>query len=120
MNPAMGIPNLVTVSETYETARRPSAARGGASRRDDLELRPTLNGHIHRPRLDGSLLARVCLLGAVMLGCSLTAGCSGGPLPNTPASVDAAYGIPSGSVPAGLRRPDGMLKNGLLPAQSNG
>jgi hypothetical protein len=59
-------------------------------------------------------------MGVVALGASLCAGCSPGPLPNTPAGVDAAYGIPSGSVPADLRRPDGMLKNGLLPAQSNG
>ena len=62
---------------------------------------------------------RATLLGAVALG-ALIAGCSTAPLPSTPATVDAAYGIPAGSVPANLQRPDGLLENGLLPAQSNG
>jgi hypothetical protein len=58
--------------------------------------------------------------GIVGLGAALLAGCSPSPLPNTPEAVDAAYGIPAGSVPALDRRPDGLLRNGLLPAQSNG
>jgi hypothetical protein len=120
MNPAMGIPNLVAVSAAYEIIHGPSGARGEASRRDDFELRPKPDVHFRRLRSGRPLLARATLLGAVTLGCALGAGCSRDPLPNTPASVDAAYGIPSGSVPANLRRPDGMLKNGLLPAQSNG
>jgi hypothetical protein len=120
MNPARDIPNLVAVSAAYETPRRPSGARGEAARRNDLEPGPKLHVHLRRPRSDCALLVRMTLLGAVTLGCTLAAGCSTRPLPNTPAGVDAAYGIPSGSVPADLRRPDGMLKNGLLPAQSNG
>ena len=109
MNPARDIPNLVAVSAAYETLPGPSGRRT-----------QKLNAYRRRLRSDCALLARVTLLGVVTLGCTLAAGCSRGPLPNTPAGVDAAYGIPSGSVPADLRRPDGMLKNGLLPAQSNG
>jgi hypothetical protein len=59
------------------------------------------------------------LLGVMAVG-ALVVGCSTAPLPSTPATVDAAYGIPGGSVPANLQRPDGLLENGLLPAQSNG
>jgi hypothetical protein len=69
------------------------------------------------PHLKMALCAT--LLGVAALG-GLTAGCSTAPLPSTPATVDAAYGIPAGSVPANLQRPDGLLENGLLPAQSNG
>lgn len=117
MTPARDIRNLVAVSATYEASSGPAV---GETSRRDLGLRPKLNVHICRLKAHCALLARVTVLGAAALGCTLAVGCSRGPLPDTPASVDAAYGIPSGSVPADLRRPDGMLKNGLLPAQSNG
>jgi hypothetical protein len=70
---------------------------------------------------EGGMKVRAALLGAgaVALGFTLT-GCADPPLPNTPDAVDAAYGIPHGSVPGEYRRPDGWLTNGLLPAQPNG
>jgi hypothetical protein len=71
----------------------------------------------------GSTAVRMALcasLSGVVALSTLTAGCSTAPLPSTPATVNAAYGIPAGSVPANLQRPDGLLENGLLPAQSNG
>jgi hypothetical protein len=59
-------------------------------------------------------------VGILALAAMLLAGCSDPPFPNTPDEVDSAYGIPHGSVPAEYRRPDGWLKNGLLPAQPDG
>lgn len=120
MNPAREFPNLVAVSAAYDPLRRLSGGRGETPRQNDRELPPKLTVRLRHLRSDCALLARLALVGAVTLGSTLAAGCSTGPLPNTPQGVDAAYGIPSGSVPADLRRPDGMLKNGLLPAQSNG
>lgn len=34
-------------------------------------------------------------------------------------AVDAAYGIPPGTVPAAQMRPDGLMINGLLPLPPN-
>jgi hypothetical protein len=46
------------------------------------------------------------------------AACSGtAPPPNDPIAIDEQYGIPVGSVPSYLLRPDGVMTNGLLPAQ---
>ncbi len=39
------------------------------------------------------------------------------PPPNDPIAIDDQYGIPAGSVPPYLLRPDGVMTNGLLPAQ---
>jgi hypothetical protein len=36
-----------------------------------------------------------------------------------PIAIDAQYGIPAGSVPSYMLRPDGLMTNGLLPAQPN-
>ena len=38
---------------------------------------------------------------------------------NDPISIDAQYGIPPYSVPSNDLRPDGLMNNGLLPAQPN-
>jgi hypothetical protein len=65
-------------------------------------------------------------VGAALLGVGavglvfIVTGCSDPRLSATPAGFDAAYGIPYGSVPAEYRRPDGLLNNGLLPAQPDG
>ncbi len=49
---------------------------------------------------------------------TLIAGCATRPPPADPAAaLDSRYGIPPGSVPASVQRPDSMLNNGLLPAQ---
>jgi hypothetical protein len=62
---------------------------------------------------------RDLLVGAVIAATATLAGCSSGPTPKTAAGIDSQYGIPVGSVPADLLRPDGSMKNGLLPAQPN-
>jgi hypothetical protein len=41
------------------------------------------------------------------------------PPPDDPIAIDAQYGIPAGSVPPYMLRPDGLMTNGLLPAQPN-
>ncbi len=65
--------------------------------------------------------SRANLLGAgvAALAAVVLAGCSSTPLANTPAALDSAYGIPANSVPSEVERPDGMLYNGLVPAQPN-
>jgi hypothetical protein len=47
------------------------------------------------------------------------AACSAPPPGTDGAAVDAAYGIPPGSVPPNMLRPDGLLINGLLPEPPN-
>ncbi len=48
------------------------------------------------------------------------AACSSPPLdPNNGAALDAAYGIPPGTYPKSVMRPDGLLINGLLPLPPN-
>jgi hypothetical protein len=63
---------------------------------------------------------RATLFGVIALTATTLSGCSDPPFPNTPDAVDSAYGIPHGSVPEEARRPDGWLKNGLLPSQPAG
>jgi len=41
------------------------------------------------------------------------------PPPNDPIAIDDQYGIPAGSVPPDMLSPDGLMTNGLLPAQPN-
>jgi hypothetical protein len=55
---------------------------------------------------------------AAMTAVALAA-CTAGPPPppNDPIAIDEQYGIPAGSVPPYLLRPDGVMTNGLLPAQ---
>jgi hypothetical protein len=53
---------------------------------------------------------------AAMTALALAA-CSTAPPPNDPIAIDEQYGIPAGSVPPYLLRPDGLMTNGLLPAQ---
>jgi hypothetical protein len=45
------------------------------------------------------------------------AACTSAPPGNDPIAIDAQYGIPPGSVPSYMLRPDGLMTNGLLPAQ---
>jgi hypothetical protein len=62
-----------------------------------------------------------CLFGAG-IAATLTLGvaaCSTPPPGTSAADVDAAYGIPPGTVPANELRPDGLLLNGLLPLPPN-
>jgi hypothetical protein len=61
------------------------------------------------------LVVRVAIAAMTALalaGCSTTA-----PPPSDPIAIDEQYGIPAGSVPPYLLRPDGVMTNGLLPAQ---
>lgn len=67
------------------------------------------------------MMIRAALLGAGAIALAITlTGCSDPPLPSTADAVDAAYGIPYGSVPAEYRQPNGLLNNGLLPEQPDG
>jgi hypothetical protein len=43
--------------------------------------------------------------------------CTSAPPGNDAIGIDAQYGIPPYSVPSYLLRPDGLMTNGLLPAQ---
>jgi hypothetical protein len=45
------------------------------------------------------------------------AACTSGPPGNDPIAIDGQYGIPAYSVPSDILRPDGLMTNGLLPAQ---
>jgi hypothetical protein len=45
------------------------------------------------------------------------AACTQAPPGKDAIAIDAQYGIPPGSVPSYLLRPDGLMTNGLLPAQ---
>jgi hypothetical protein len=45
------------------------------------------------------------------------AACDLAPPPHDAIGIDDQYGIPAGSVPSYLLRPDGVMSNGLLPAQ---
>jgi hypothetical protein len=73
--------------------------------------------------LEGRVMsANMRLLGAgVAAAVTLAvAACSSPPLSNNDGvALDEAYGIPPGSVPPGLLRPDGLLINGLLPEPPN-
>jgi hypothetical protein len=53
---------------------------------------------------------------AAMMTLTLAA-CASGPPPHDAIGIDEQYGIPAGSVPPYLLRPDGLMTNGLLPAQ---
>jgi hypothetical protein len=57
------------------------------------------------------------LVGAVIAATGTLAACNMVPPPKTATEIDSQYGIPPGSVPAYLLRPDGLMINGLLPAQ---
>jgi hypothetical protein len=48
------------------------------------------------------------------------AACISAPPGNNAVDIDLQYGIPVDSVPSYLLRPDGLMTNGLLPAQPNG
>ncbi len=54
---------------------------------------------------------------ATMTALTLAACSTTAPPPNDPIAIDEQYGIPAGSVPPYLLRPDGVMTNGLLPAQ---
>jgi hypothetical protein len=54
---------------------------------------------------------------AVIAATATLAACNFMPPPKTAAEIDDQYGIPQGSVPSYLLRPDGLMTNGLLPAQ---
>ncbi len=45
------------------------------------------------------------------------AACSSVPQGSSAEAIDARYGIPPDSVPAYLLQPNGLMTNGLLPAQ---
>jgi hypothetical protein len=45
------------------------------------------------------------------------AACTSPPPSNDAIAIDAQYGIPPGSVPPYMLAPDGLMTNGLLPAQ---
>lgn len=59
------------------------------------------------------------LLGAAMAATTLCAlaACTSTPPPKTAADIDAQYGIPPETVPSYMLKPDGLMNNGLLPAQ---
>ena len=56
------------------------------------------------------------LSGEVFAGFVLAA-CTPVPQGSSPEAIDARYGIPPGSVPSYLPKPNGLITNGLLPAQ---
>jgi hypothetical protein len=60
------------------------------------------------------LVVRVAIAGMTALA---LAACTAPPPANDPIAIDEQYGIPAGSVPPYLLRPDGLMTNGLLPAQ---
>jgi hypothetical protein len=60
---------------------------------------------------------RTSLVGAVIAATASLAACSSASPPKTATEIDDLYGIPAGSVPSYLLRPDGLMTNGLLPAQ---
>jgi len=119
MSRTVGMPNARVVSVAC-VAPAGIVVDHAAARSDSVRGTVGFATHCLRHSARQTIRAALLGIGAAALGASLCAGCSKVPLPNTPDAVDAAYGIPSGSVPADLRRPDGILKNGLLPAQSNG
>ncbi len=45
------------------------------------------------------------------------AACTSAPPGNNAIAIDAQYGIPPGSVPSYKLKPDGLMTNGLPPAQ---
>jgi hypothetical protein len=45
------------------------------------------------------------------------AACTSPPPSSDAIAIDAQYGIPPGSVPPYMLTPDGLMTNGLLPAQ---
>jgi hypothetical protein len=57
------------------------------------------------------------LAGTLILAMATLASCTTMPPPKTAIQIDDQYGIPAGSVPSDLLRPDGVMTNGLLPAQ---
>lgn len=65
------------------------------------------------------MVVRACLFvtGVAVVATLALAACAPMPAPDTPATVDSDFAIPPGSVPPGMQRPDGLLINGLLPAQ---
>ena len=60
---------------------------------------------------------RKLLVGATIAATATLTACSNYPAPKTAAQIDDQYGIPAGSVPSYLLKPDGSMTNGLLPAQ---
>ena len=64
---------------------------------------------------------RAVLWNAVAVGLAISglAGCAPPPPVSGAAAIDGAYGIPPGTVPASLVRPDGLMINGLLPPNPN-
>jgi hypothetical protein len=62
----------------------------------------------------GKSLVGIAIAAMTMLA---LAACTSGPRPTDAIGIDAEYGIPAGSVPSYLLRPDGVMTNGLLPAQ---
>jgi hypothetical protein len=62
----------------------------------------------------GKSLAGVGVAAMTTLG---LAACTSGPPPTDAIGIDSQYGIPAGSVPSYLLQPDGVMTNGLLPAQ---
>jgi uncharacterized lipoprotein len=45
------------------------------------------------------------------------AACNTTPPPQNAVEIDEEYGIPAGSVPPSMLEPNGVMTNGLLPAQ---
>jgi hypothetical protein len=56
------------------------------------------------------------LIASVVIGLGVAA-CTSTPPGNDPIAIDEQYGIPPDSVPPWMLRPDGLMTNGLLPAQ---
>jgi hypothetical protein len=66
------------------------------------------------------MLARcLCRAGTIVLITLVATACSAPPPSSSGEAVDKAYGIPPGSAPPDLLRPDGLLDNGLLPLPPN-
>jgi hypothetical protein len=64
-------------------------------------------------------LRRLGVLLTAAVGLGLSACAAPPPVSTNGAAFDEAYGIPPGTVPAYLMRPDGLMINGLLPEQPN-
>jgi hypothetical protein len=74
-------------------------------------------GHFDVVTENMAMSCRNLSVGAVIAATAMLASCSLVPPPKTATEIDSQYGIPPGSVPAYLLRPDGLMTNGLLPAQ---
>src|SRR5579859_2408434 len=98
---------------------RPSGPNSGTRRRGHCRKWRRAGGDRRRGttmrRVDRSAFRYASSAACIGLAVAL-AGCASA-WPNTVAARDAAMGIQPNSVPANLLRPDGVMINGLLPAQ---